>query len=191
MDSTDDMARYGESVLRSERLRLRPLEEQEIERLEAWWDDPATMGLQTASVLPRPSGSRRELFRSWHSNEDAAGVGFGVERVEDGELIGSVVLYGTTYLTQTATFAIILAPEASGQGYGTEATRLMVDYGFRSLPLHRIELSAWAFNTRALAAYERAGFLVEGRRRQVVFADGAWHDQVLMAVLRQDWEASR
>ena len=43
MDSTDDMARYGESVLRSERLRLRPLEEQEIERLEAWWDDPATM----------------------------------------------------------------------------------------------------------------------------------------------------
>jgi len=73
-----------------------------------------------------------------------------------------------------------------GRGFGTDATRLAVRYGFREMGLHRIELHVLAYNERALAAYQRVGFVVEGRRRDAVFHDGRWHDEVLMAVLRSD-----
>jgi RimJ/RimL family protein N-acetyltransferase len=52
-----------------------------------------------------------------------------------------------------------------GQGYGTEATGLMLDHAFGTLRLHRIALSVFAFNERAIRSYRRVGFLVEGRSR--------------------------
>ncbi|MGI4895653.1 MAG: GNAT family N-acetyltransferase, partial [Janthinobacterium lividum] len=69
----------------------------------------------------------------------------------------------------------------------TDAVRTLVAYAFSELGLHRVQLGAWAFNSRALAAYANAGFTEEGRRREVVFHDGHWYDEVLMSVLEDDW----
>lgn len=87
--------------------------------------------------------------------------------------------------------AILIEPAAQGRGYGAEAVRLMVDFAFTTFDLHRISLSAFANNPVGLRAYERAGFQREGVRRRAWYREGAWQDDVLMAVLRPDWQRAR
>lgn len=77
--------------------------------------------------------------------------------------------------------------DAWGLGAGTEATRLMLDHAFGTLRLHRIALYVFEFNERAIRAYRRCGFVVEGRSRESVFRDGRWWDELAMSVLESDW----
>ena len=74
-------------------------------------------------------------------------------------------------------------PDAWGHGYGTEATRLMVDHAFGTLGLHRVSLNVFEFNERAIRAYQRVGFLVEGRSRESIWRDGRWWDELAMSIL--------
>lgn len=187
MTSTRDIAAASVDALTGDRLRLRPLEEGELATIESWWNDPGILPFQTDGAPARPAGQWIEQFRAWFSNTDPGAVGFAVVRRGDGELIGTVSLHSITARGQAATFGIMLGPQAQGMGYGVEATRLMVDYGFRMLPLHRIGLEVWSYNDRARLVYERAGFQVEGRRREAIFLAGAWHDDILMSILRTEW----
>ena len=79
--------------------------------------------------------------------------------------------------------------DAWGHGYGTEATALMVDHAFRNLGLHRVALSVFEFNERAIRAYRRCGFVIEGRAREAIWRDGRWWDEVSMSVLAPEWRA--
>ncbi len=81
--------------------------------------------------------------------------------------------------------------DAWGQGYGTEATQLMVDHAFGTLGLHRIALFVFEFNERAVRAYRRCGFVVEGRARESIWRDGRWWDELAMSVLQSDWRQTR
>ena len=74
--------------------------------------------------------------------------------------------------------------DAWGQGYGTEATQLMLDHAFGTLGLHRIALFVFEFNERAMRAYQRCGFVVEGRARESIWRDGRWWDELAMSVLQ-------
>src|SRR5439155_22428443 len=74
---------------------------------------------------------------------------------------------------------------------GTEATRLMVDHAFGTLGLHRVALSVFEFNERAIRAYTSCGFLTEGRAREAVWRDGRWWDELSMSVLAPEWHARR
>jgi len=80
-------------------------------------------------------------------------------------------------------------PEYWGRGYGTEVTRLVLRYAFETLQLHRVHLRVAAYNVRARRCYEKAGFRVEGIERHSFQVDGEWQDDVLMAVLREEWGA--
>jgi len=77
------------------------------------------------------------------------------------------------------------------QGYGTEATRLMVDHGFGTLGLHRIALTVFAFNERAIRAYRSCGFVEEGRSREAIWRDGQRWDELLMGILAPEWRELR
>jgi RimJ/RimL family protein N-acetyltransferase len=81
--------------------------------------------------------------------------------------------------------------DAWGRGYGTEATRLMLDHAFGALGLHRIALFVFEFNERAVRTYRRCGFVVEGRARESIFRDGRWWDELAMSVLESDWRRLR
>ena len=81
--------------------------------------------------------------------------------------------------------------DAWGHGYGTEATRLMVDHAFGVLGLHRVALFVFEFNERAVRAYQRAGFLIEGRARESIWRDGRWWDELAMSVIESDWRTRR
>jgi RimJ/RimL family protein N-acetyltransferase len=75
------------------------------------------------------------------------------------------------------------------KGYGTKATRAALHFAFHTLNLHRVELEVFDFNRRAMRAYEKAGFRLEGTRREAIFQDGAYHHEHVMAILRQEFEA--
>ncbi|NUK22616.1 GNAT family N-acetyltransferase [Streptomyces lunaelactis] len=113
-----------------------------------------------------------------------------VERAT-GSCVGEAVLNQWDSDNRSCSFRIALAVAGQGRGLGTEAVRLTVGYGFERLGLHRISLGVFAFNPRARRAYEKAGFVVEGVRRDVLLYDGAWVDDIVMSILAPEWERHR
>ncbi|GAA3259590.1 GNAT family N-acetyltransferase [Dactylosporangium siamense] len=103
---------------------------------------------------------------------------------QDGELTGYVELAGGKFRRNRSTTHVILGvlTEASGNGIGTrllqEAQRWAADRG-----LHRIELNVMAHNHRAIALYERMGFVHEGRRVGCLLIDGNFRDELSMAMI--------
>jgi RimJ/RimL family protein N-acetyltransferase len=187
--SVTGAAAYGRQVLTGSRVRLRGLRDDDLPTLVRWWQDPELGALQMTSVVPASEAAGRELFARWSANQDTD-VGFSVETLpttgEPAVLVGHLGLFDVRPKARSATFAIGLGAGHLGRGYGTDATRLAVSYGFREMNLHRIQLTTLAFNERASAAYRKAGFREEGRRRDAVFHDGAYHDEILMSVLATD-----
>lgn len=169
------------NALRGEHVQLRELRDADLSQLVAWWREPEVARFNDR-VQPRPDGPLREMFTNWSSNDSSAGAAFCVETIE-GELVGHVALWGAEVRNRCATFAIVIGPEHQSQGNGTEATRLMMNYGFTELGLHRIELQVNADNPRGIAAYQRAGFEQEGVLKSKLFYGGQFHDQIIMAAL--------
>jgi RimJ/RimL family protein N-acetyltransferase len=104
----------------------------------------------------------------------------------DGTAVGSAALFDFDAFARHAEASISLVPEARGQGVGTAAMRLLVEFGFVRRNLHRIHLQAIASNAGALRSYEKAGFVVEGRLREHAWVRGRYEDIVLMAILRSE-----
>src|SRR5688500_11392438 len=81
--------------------------------------------------------------------------------------------------------------DAWGRGLGTEATTLMLEHAFGRLGLHRVGLSVFSYNLRAIRAYEKAGFRMEGRLREAISRDGRYWDEVQMGILADEWAEQR
>jgi len=84
---------------------------------------------------------------------------------------------------------VIGQKEQWGRGFGTEAVRLLCRHAFDDLNLHKVCLACYATNERGIRSYARIGFTVEGRRREQVFIEGRWVDDVLMGLLRDELRA--
>lgn len=104
-------------------------------------------------------------------------------------LIGSVYLGNDENMpSRTATFGISIGdPEYIGRGYGTETSVLTLDYAFAVLGYHKVNLDLFEYNARALAVYEKLGFVHEGRRRENHFSRGRFWDEILMGVTADEW----
>lgn len=108
-----------------------------------------------------------------------------------GICIGTARLHSLDDQNRRARYAIgIFSPEHRGQGLGTEATRLALEYAFGVLGLHRVDLRVLAFNAPAIACYEKCGFVREGIEREGAFIGGRWEDDMMMSVLEQEWLAA-
>lgn len=112
--------------------------------------------------------------------------------VRDGQrLIGTVSLMNIHYRRQRAELGIAIGDKSAwGQGYGSEAVRLMCDYGFTFLSLYSIYLWHWGFNARAHQAYLKAGFKPAGRLRGADLFNGQRYDDILMDMTRDDFGPS-
>lgn len=185
--TAEDAEAYGPGVLRGSRVRLRPLQEADVPVLDAWWALPEWQGLQQSTVRPRPPGSFSGTVRRWSANDDRQGVGFSVAALGGEGLVGHVTLWGARLPERDAHLAVLIGPDHVGRGYGTDAVRVLIRYGFLVMGLNRIQLEVYAYNTRARRAYARAGFVEEGTRRDAVFIDGSFADEVVMSVLRREW----
>lgn len=167
------------------RVRLRALEEGDLERTRTWVNDPEVARLVNR-VSPVTAPEQREWFQRVAG--DPHQVLFAIEVLADAAHIGNCGLKGIDARSRKAELWMYLGNrEVWGQGYGTDACRALCRYGFERLNLHRIHLYTPAYNQRAVALYEKVGFKTEGVLREEVFQEGLYHDAVVMGLLQNEF----
>jgi RimJ/RimL family protein N-acetyltransferase len=109
---------------------------------------------------------------------------------ETDEVIGDIALQNIDGMNRNANIRIaIFSQDHQGRGLGTEAMRLLLDYGFGILNLHRIELNVFSYNARAIRAYEKLGFQREGVQREALYYNHQYHDSIIMSILEDEYRA--
>jgi RimJ/RimL family protein N-acetyltransferase len=178
-------------MIEGELVNLRAQELDDLERDLAWMNDrEVTRFLNARYQLSRAAeeGWLRDHVSNPMSHAHAA---FAIE-TKDGRHIGNTDLMDVSAENRCATLGIMIGDKAYwSKGYGTDAMRTLVRFGFEEMNLHRIQLTVDARNERAQACYRKCGFVEEARLRQHRYAEGQFHDTLWMSVLREEWEARR
>lgn len=108
----------------------------------------------------------------------------------EGRYVGTESLHSISWQDRRARLAIgIFDRRFWSHGYSTEATRVLLRYGFGHLGLHRVDLRVLDYNTRAIRSYEKCGFIREGLERESAFVDGSWRDDVIMGILEEEYRS--
>ena len=178
------------SRLAGERIELRRHAPENYRLYGEWYGNPEIWRLTSWAAAPLSPSAVERLFedREHHPTDDS----FAIHLRDDDEPIGIVSLMNVSEANASAELSIIVGhPEDRHHGYGAEAIAVLLDYVFGERGLNRVGLSVFEFNEDAIAAYEKLGFREEGRLRGALRRDDAFHDAILMSVLRQEWEAAR
>jgi RimJ/RimL family protein N-acetyltransferase len=102
--------------------------------------------------------------------------------------IGNTSLMGIEWTSRLAEVGLFIGEKQLwNQGYGRETVQLMLKYAFETLNMNRVWLRVYEHNLRGIKAYERAGFVHEGRLRQAIYSDGRYYDVLIMSVLHSEW----
>lgn len=172
-------------ILEGTKINLRPITVEDAAGMFASLSDEESMrltGTQASFTFEQVQKFCERISKA----DDRAD--YAITLKDDPAYIGEVVLNDIDWENRSASFRIALGSSAHfGKGYGSEATRLIVDYGFRVLKLHRIELEVYDFNPRAQHVYEKIGFKREGVRRDVLFWDGAYQSAIIMSILEDEY----
>lgn len=173
-----------------ERVTLRAWEREDV---RARWEtdqtaDSTEVRLRDWHEPPRSLQQREAEFDAQQSEPDAGTVALIIEA--DGRAVGDVNLFHYDAKNRNASIGLsIWRREDRDRGFGSDALRALMRWGFREFNLHRIELSVAPENERALHVYATLGFAIEGRRRESYFGDGRYNDEIIMGILRSEFEA--
>ncbi|MCX7882683.1 MAG: GNAT family N-acetyltransferase [Brevinematales bacterium] len=171
------------TLLEGTKVVLGPLTPDDAPIFTFWMNDLATTISLGATQQVWTETAEREFLQNMAKN----GYHFGIRRKDTMKLIGSCSFKNIHWQRQCAEIGILIGDKSERyQGYGTEAVQLLVEYGFRVLGLRNIMLSVYDFNKSALRCYEKAGFKKIGRRRNVIFLDGKYYDEILMDILPEE-----
>jgi RimJ/RimL family protein N-acetyltransferase len=155
-----------------------------------WYQDPEVARLTRYQDGPMRPDEIERFFMLRAMGPDSLAMGIHVKETD--RLIGSCAFSQLDGDNGSVLFHITIGEHDTwGRGYGSEATALMVDHAFASLGLHRVALTVFAFNERAIRSYIKVGFVVEGTAREAIWRDGRWWDEIHMSVLEPEWRAAR
>jgi len=165
-------------------VELRPVAESDLGLLEELTNDPVAAGEHQWFGWHDPGFLRRRWLETGMLTTDS---GMLVPTL-DGRVLGLVSWHRTRTgpMSYCWNIGLVLAPEARGHGYGTEAQRLLVDYLFAHTQLNRVEATTETGNRAEQRSLEKAGFTREGVLRGYGFRDGEWRDHVVYSVVRSD-----
>lgn len=177
-------------VVPGDRIFLSHVRRDDLPLFAAWFSD-----LELNTYLGQPGMSfTPEQEEEWYERvvRDRDMKTFAIIVRDGRRLIGTVTLMNIHYRRQRAELGISIGDKTAwGKGYGTEAVRLMCDYGFTFLSLYSIYLWHWGVNERAHHAYLKAGFKPAGRLRGADLFNGQRYDDILMDITREDFGPSR
>lgn len=172
-------------ILKGPTIMLRPPQETDKQDRLAYGRDPEFRRMVGGNPNTLPPLTAAEVER-WYSQAVQEPYHWIIEA--EGRCIGTVRLHTVDPENRRATYAVgIFGPEFRGRGLGTEATRLVLAYAFDVLALHRVDLRVLAFNLRAIACYEKCGFVREGIEREGAWIGGEWQSDVVMSILEQEY----
>jgi len=170
-----------------ERIYLRPLELEDVERCMKWINDPEVNHFLVSGRFPINQLREEEWLRNHYKSDKD--VIFAICLKEKDRHIGNCGLHLINWVDRNAVLGIMIGEKHYwNKGYGTEAVKLLLKYAFSILNLVRVELTVFDFNKRGIRAYKKAGFKEEGRLRKKRFKNGEYCDEIFMGVLREEWE---
>jgi RimJ/RimL family protein N-acetyltransferase len=160
-----------------------------LRAFERWYSDPDVARLTRYQDGPMRQDEIERFFTARVVGPDSLALAVHIR--DSNRLIGTCAFSQLDGDNGSALYHITIGEkDAWGRGYGTDATQLMLRHAFESLHLHRVALSVFEFNERAIRAYLRCGFVVEGRSREAIWREGRWWDEITMSILEPEWRAS-
>ncbi|MBL7198581.1 MAG: GNAT family N-acetyltransferase [Anaerolineae bacterium] len=174
-------------MIYGEKTRLRRIERQDLATFVRWFSDPQ---VREFLVLNRPISMAEE--EQWFENQlrDHSTEIFSIETA-DSEHIGNIGLHNINWVHRHAELGIVLGEKQFwGQGYGSDAIRTLLKFAFQELNLHRVSLRVYEDNVRGIRAYQKCGFAPEGRSREAIYRKGRYCDELLMSILRHEFEGA-
>lgn len=168
-----------------ERIYLSPRNVEDVEIFTKWMNDFHVTDYTGRSFQTLTLQEEKEYLEKSSNDKNV----FAIIDIEKDKLIGSIGLHQVDHINRTATLGIFIGDEEyRSKGYGTEAIRLILDFGFNYLNLNNIELALMEFNERALKCYKKCGFKEIGRRRKSKFINGKYYDSILMDILAEEFK---
>lgn len=172
--------------LRGKKVVLRAVEPEDIEMLRVLTNDPDYERMIVGWAFPISTKDQEE----WYSNckNGLSRIRYTIVTEEDGP-VGMIGLRDIDWKNGTANGLgmRIAKKDIRTRGLATDAWMTLMRYAFEELRLNRINGSALAYNKASLRVCEKVGFKVEGVKRQAVFKNGEFIDQVIMGCLKSDY----
>src|SRR5574344_294464 len=175
--------RYFRKIV-GDRLYLSPMNSDDYEIYTKWMNDfEVDKGINQLINLIGIDAEKEYLQKAVQVKYN-----FAIVLKEEDRLLGNISLTKINEIDRTAELGIFIGEESDrNKGYGTEAIKLLLDYGFNQLNLHNISLNAFSFNLRAIAAYKKAGFVEFGRWKEAHYFNGEYCDIVMLQILKKDF----
>jgi len=177
-------------LLRGEKVWLRPLEERDLGAYVAGINDTEVGGIAGYAAPQSLDEARGWLDHVKEKAKKGDGFFFAVCELGDDRFIGTTWLKEVNYWHSSAELAIFMDRDHIGAGFGTDAQRALLRFAFNSVGLHRVWLTVYASNARAIRSYEKLGFRREGLMRESWRGPNGLEDSALMAILAEDWRAA-
>ena len=185
-----DREHWNPSTIEGRRVVLRRHRPENLPAVVNWYRDPELARLTRYHLRPMADEEIERFFVSRLLAADS--MAYAIHERKTDRLVGLTTFSSLDPDNSSVLFHITIGErEAWGRGYGTETVELMLAHAFDRLGLHRVGLSVFAFNERAIHAYEKAGFRIEGRLREAIQRDGVFWDEIEMGILRHEWLARR
>lgn len=175
--------KYFKKLL-GDNIYLSPRNTEDVEKYVEWINDFQVTDYTGKSASLTTIESENKYLQE-HINDEAS---FGIVRLKDDKLLGSVSLENINHINRSAILGIFIGEkEGRDRGIGTEAINLILEYGFNYLNLNSIKLDVMEFNSRAIACYKKCGFKEMGRRRQCNYINGKYYDTIHMDILKEEF----
>jgi len=175
-------------MIYGKRIRLRRDERSDLPKFVEWLNDPDVRRYLKRN-LPISQVQEEEWFEKMLKQPpEEQPMAIDIKDGDTWRLIGNCGFFNMDHCAHSSEVGIFIGDKSCwNQGYGTEVMRLLLQVGFETLNLNRIFLRVDAANAGAIRAYEKAGFVLEGRLRQASYRDGQYGDVLVMSVLRSEW----
>ena len=166
-------------------IHLTKIQEKDMEYIYKWLSDSEF--LKYYDYYPPLPQSKKEVDKTFHYYENSGkSIVFAVRK--ENKTIGIAGFDDIIKANKVATLFIGLGDKNQrGKGYGTETMKLLLNYGFNELNLHRIQLNVLSFNEGAIALYSKLGFKKEGVLREFVLREGERYDLFYYGLLKEEW----
>ncbi len=179
--------------LDTERLRLRLFTERDLDAVHAMERRPDVMRYLYSEPRTRDEvrAALDRRVKMTSLDDEAAALRLAVVRRDSGELIGDFSLALRSRQNGQGEIGFMFHPDHQGQGYAAEAGRAVLALGFDAFDLHRVYGSCDARNTASARLMERLGMRLEGTMRETEYVKGAWSDELVFAILADEWRDRR
>lgn len=176
-------------ILIGEKVILREYRKEDLPYIRKWVNNPEiTQYLSHIFLYPHTMNATESFLNSILDGSSSM-KGFVIAHKENEEYIGQIDLINIDWINRIGTLGIVIGnTEKLSKGYGTEAIKLIQEFAFNRLNLHKLDLEVREYNDRAIRCYKKCGFVEEGRFRENYFIDGKYTDTLFMGILKSEWK---